>query len=230
MELESKNIIKNTDESSELIRSACTAGYVAPRVLVACEMSGRVREAFNKRGFEAWSCDLVDSEIPGRHYKCDVRDILGLGWDLMIGHPPCTYIANSGVRWLFEKPGRWEQLDDACRFFNTLKNAPIDRICIENPIPHKWGLERIGNKYTQKVQPYYFGDKQKKTTCLWLKNLPLLVATTPELKPPKDKEEAKKWEMVWRMPPGENQAKERSRTFQGIADAMAEQWGNVLTR
>jgi hypothetical protein len=195
------------------------------KVLIACEFSGIVREAFKKKGHDAWSCDLLDTEIQGQHYKGDVLQILNDGWDLMIAHPPCTYIANSGVRWLFEKPGRWQQLEEACLFFKKLLNAPINKICIENPLPHKWGLEKIGKKYTQKIQPYYFGDKQKKTTCLWLKNLPLLISTTPELNPPKNKEDVKKWEMIWRMAPGKNQSKNRSRTFQGIADAMANQWG-----
>ena len=199
------------------------------KVLIACEFSGIVREAFAKRGHDAWSWDLLPSEIPGKHIQGDIRKETRAGfwnyWDILIAHPPCTYIANSGVRWLFEKKGRWQQLDDACNFFKELLYAPIPKICIENPLPHKWGIERIGRKYTQKIQPYYFGDKQKKGTCLWLVNLSPLIPTTPNLKPPKDKEELKKWEMIWRMPPGIDQKKNRSRTFQGIANAMAEQWG-----
>ena len=195
------------------------------RVLIACEFSGVVREAFAARGHDAWSCDLLPTEIPRQHYQGDVLNILDDGWDMMIAHPPCTYIANSGARWLFTKKGRWEQLDEACKFFRYLLEAPILKIAVENPIPHKWGLERIGRKYDQKIQPYHFGDKQKKGTCLWLKNLPKLFPTTPNLTPPKDKEELKRWEMVWRMPPSKDQAKLRSITFAGFANAMAEQWG-----
>lgn len=195
------------------------------KILIACEFSGIVREAFKKQGHDAWSCDLLPTEIPGNHIQDDVLKHLN-GWDMMIAHPPCTYIANSGARWLFEKPGRWEQLKDATDFFKQLLNAPIDKIAVENPLPHKWGTEQIGIKYSQKIQPYQFGEKQKKGICLWLKGLPLL-QPTDVLIPPKDKEELKKWEMVWRAPPGKDQWKNRSRTFTKIADAMAQQWGTA---
>jgi hypothetical protein len=146
------------------------------RILIACEFSGIVREAFKQKGWDAWSCDLLPTEIQGQHIQDDVLKHLEDGWDMMIAHPPCTYIANSGVRWLFEKKGRWKQLDEATDFFNRLLNAPIEKIAIENPQPHKWGTERIG-KYSQKIQPYQFGEKQKKGICLWLKNMPLLQPT-----------------------------------------------------
>lgn len=197
------------------------------RVIVGCEESQIICTAFRARGHEAYSCDIepCSGGHPEWHIQGDVLNHLNESWDLGIFHPVCRFIANSGVRWLFEKAGRWEELDKACEFFKKLLHAPIPKKCIENPVPHKWGAERIGIKYTQKIQPYNFGDKQKKGTCLWLINLPMLVPTTPELKPPKDKMELKKWEMIWRMPPGKDQAKLRSKTFPGIANAMAEQWG-----
>jgi len=197
------------------------------RVFIACEFSQVVCLEFRKRGHEAFSCDLLSCEggHPEWHIQDDCLKHLNDGWDLMIAHPPCTYIANSGARWLFEKEGRWQKLDEACNFFKKLLYAPIPKICIENPLPHKWGTERIGKKYTQKVHPYYFGDKQKKGTCLWLVNLPNLISTTPDLRPPQDKSELKKWEKVWRMPPGKDQAKLRGITFRSMAKAMAEQWG-----
>ena len=194
------------------------------RVLVACEFSGIVRDAFAARGHDAWSCDLLPSERPGNHIQGDVLEVLDQGWDLMIAHPPCTYLANSGCRWLFEKEGRWQQLADGVSFFLALLNAPIPRIAVENPTPHKWATERIGSKHHQRVQPWQFGEPQKKGICLWLKNLPPLIATNIQY-PPTDPEQAKEWERVWREPPGKDQAKNRSRFFPGIAKAMAEQWG-----
>jgi hypothetical protein len=136
-------------------------------------------------------------------------------------------MANSGARWLFEKEGRWKQLDKAVEFFRAFFNA-APKICIENPIPHKWAMERIGKKYSQRIQPYHFGDKQKKGTCLWLNALPQLMPTTPWLRPPKDKESAKAWELIWRAAPGPEQKKIRSKTFPGIAKAMATQWSEDL--
>ena len=201
-----------------------TKRWFEVKVLVACEFSGIVREAFNSMGHDAWSCDFRPSEKEGSHLLGDVIPHLGENWDLMIAHPPCTFIANSGVRWLFEKQGRWEKLREATTFFKEFLNARITRICVENPQPHKWGIELIGRKYDQKIQPWQFGEPQKKGTCLWLKNLPPL-QPTKILIPPKDKLELKKWESVWREPPGENQGKNRSRTFVGIASAMATQWG-----
>jgi len=123
------------------------------KVLIACEFSGIVRDAFAKKGHDAWSCDLLPTEIPGNHIQGDVCDILDDGWDMMIAHPPCTYLANSGVRWLHERPERWEKLKEAADFFRTLLNAPIERICIENPIPHKYAIYLIGRKYDQIIQP-----------------------------------------------------------------------------
>jgi len=144
------------------------------RVLVACEESGTVRDAFRKLGHDAWSCDLIDIDNK-HHLQGDVLEYLDWNWDLMIAHPPCTRLCNSGVMWL-DKRNLWDELKEAWQFFNKLKNAPIERICIENPIPHKYAVEHIG-KYTQLIQPWQFGHGETKATCLWLKNLPLLTPT-----------------------------------------------------
>lgn len=195
------------------------------KVLVACEESQTVCKAFRSRGHEAYSNDIIECSggHPEWHLQMDALEAVKLmDWDLMIAHPPCTYIANSGARWLFEKPGRWDELDAACSFFKSLLDSPIPKKCVENPIPHKWGMERIGTKYHCRVQPWEFGDRQKKATCLWLTNLPPLMPTRIVGPPPKGD---KTWEAVWRCPPGPDQKKIRSRTFPGIANAMAQQWG-----
>lgn len=195
------------------------------RVLIACEFSGIVREAFRKRGHDAWSCDLLESEDESEyHIQWDAAKVsrgwwpwpqFCPSWDLMIAHPPCTYLANSGVRWLHGNEERLRQLDKACVLFNKLKTAPIKHIAIENPIPHKYAVSQIG-KYNQIIQPWQFGHGETKATCLWLKNLPKLVPTNiVEGRTPR----------VHHASPGPDRWKERSRTLQGIADAMAEQWG-----
>lgn len=190
-------------------------------VLVACEYSGIVREAFAKRGHNAISCDFEPSEQPGIHYQGDVNDILWTeDWDLIIAHPPCTYMANSGVRWLYNSDGtlntdRWANLKGATGFFNIFANHPCKKKCIENPIPHKHAQLP---PFTQSVQPYEFGHTTSKRTCLWLYGLPKLTSTKLI---PKDE----RTQDIWLASPGPNRWKERSRTFQGIANAMAEQWG-----
>jgi len=197
------------------------------KVLIACEFSGIVRDAFAKKGHDAWSCDLLPSERPGNHIQGDVCDILDDGWDLMIAHPPCTFLANSGVRWLFQdskymtKELRWDHLREAADFFKRLLNAPIPHIAVENPIPHKYAIELIGKKYDQLIQPYQFGEPYSKATCLWLKNLPPLKST--KIIP---KNQVK--QQVWKEPPSKERWKNRSRTYPGIADAMAEQWGKLI--
>jgi len=189
------------------------------KVLIACEYSGIVRDAFTKAGHEAFSCDLLPTETEGVHYQGDIKDFLyDHKWDLMIAHPPCTYLTNSGVRWLHTRPERWAQLDEGAAFFNFLLNASIYRICIENPIPHKYAVERIGRNYDQIIQPWQFGHGETKATCLWLKNLPKLKPTNIV-----DGREQR----IWKMPPGPDRAKERARFFTGVADAMADQWGNL---
>ena len=137
------------------------------KVLVACEFSGIVRDAFIAKGHDAMSCDILPTESPGPHHRGDVLDIIYDGWDLMIAHPPCTYLTNSGVRWLHTQPGRWDQLRLAGEFFNRLLDAPINKICIENPIPHKYAIECMnGRRYTQLIQPWQFGHGETKATCL----------------------------------------------------------------
>ena len=204
------------------------------RVLVACEYSGTVRDAFIAQGHDAMSCDLLPTDAPnwtydpftklrthhperGSHYQGSVLDVLDDGWDLMIAHPPCTYLTNSGVRWLHTDESRWGKLDEACEFFNRLLDADIPRICVENPIPHKYAVERIGGrKYTQIIQPWQFGHGETKATCLWLKGLQKLTPTNIV-----DGREQR----MWKLPPSEDRWKLRSKTYQGIADAMAQQWG-----
>jgi len=198
------------------------------RVLVACEFSGIVREAFEKLGHDAWSCDLLPSEKPGKHIQGDVRDVLDDGWDLMIAFPPCTFLANSGVRWLWEDSNymlaseRWEKLCEAAKFFKKLLlfNS-IPHIAIKNPIPHKYALAMIGVKYDQVIQPYQFGEPYSKATCLWLRNL-------PKLKPTKFIPKNRVLQQVWKEPPSKERWKNRSCTYPGIAMAMAEQWGKAL--
>ena len=140
------------------------------RVLVACEFSGRVRDAFIKRGHDAWSCDLLPTDVPGPHIQGDVLEVLENGWDMLIAHDPCTYQCNSGVCHLYNKDGtlskkRWESLDESCEFTRKLLKAPIKRIARENPIPHKYAVQRIGKKYDQIIQPYQFGHPERKATC-----------------------------------------------------------------
>jgi site-specific DNA-cytosine methylase len=183
------------------------------KVLVACEFSGRVREAFAKRGHDAWSCDLLPNE-DGRlfHIVGDVTDILGDGWDLMIAHPPCTHLCSSGARWFKDKA---QQQLEAIEFVRLLLDAPIEKIALENPVGV---LSSKVRKPTQIIQPWQFGHGETKATCLWLKNLPKLKPTS--IVPGR---EAK----THRMPPTVDRWKLRSITYQGIADAMADQWGGL---
>jgi len=179
------------------------------KVLIACEFSGVVRDAFAARGHDAWSCDLLPSERPGQHIQGDVLAVIGNGWDLMIAHPPCTHLAVSGARWFNEK--RDEQAT-ALEFVRALMAAPVARWAIENPVSI---ISSRIRKPDQIVQPWQFGHGETKATCLWLHNLPKLTPTNIV-----DGREAR----VHRMPPGPNRWAERSRTFAGIAEAMAEQW------
>lgn len=195
------------------------------RVLVACEYSGTVREAFARLNHDAWSCDILPTDVPGNHYQGDVTDILGDGWDLLIGHPPCTYMTNSGVTWLHRDPERWAKLDEAAAFFLTLWNAPIPRIALENPIMHKYAKERIGGlRQTQTVQPWMFGHTEQKATCLWLKGLSALVPTNDVKAEMLKLSPAERQRLHW-LPPSPDRWKLRSKTYQGLADAMADQWG-----
>ena len=186
------------------------------KVLVACEFSGVVRDAFIEKGHDAISCDLLETELKGPHLKGHVYSALQFDWDLIIAHPPCTYLCNSGVRWLHEIEGRRFDMKLAGIFFKKLLDADCQRICVENPIPHKYALEIIGRKYDQIIQPWQFGHGETKATCLWLKGL-------PELKPTKIVKGRD--QRIHKMSPGEDRGKLRSITYQGIADAMADQWG-----
>ena len=194
------------------------------KILIACEYSGRVRDAFKALGHDAWSCDILPTDSPGQHLQCDITTVLNNGWDLMVAHPPCTYMTNSGVSWLHKDPTRWGKLDEAAAFFKLLMDAPIPRICIENPIMHKYAKERIGwAKQSQIIQPWMFGHMEQKATCLWLKNLPLLVPTN-NVKADMMKLPDNERQRLHYLPPGPNRWKLRSTTFQGIAQAMATQW------
>ena len=195
-------------------------------VLIACEYSGTVRDAFKTKGHYAMSCDLLPTDKPGRHYQGDIRDVLidkSIKWDLMIAHPECTYITNSGVCHLHKDAKRWVDLFNACEFFKLLLNANIDKICIENPIPHKYGASWIGKKYSQIVQPWMFGHMEQKATCLWLKNLPKLTETNNVKKEMMLLPDNVRQRLHY-LPPSPNRWKIRSTTYQGIADAMASQW------
>ena len=184
------------------------------KVLIACEFSGIVREAFKAKGHDAWSCDLLPTEIPGQHIQGDVLEILEDGWDLMIAHPPCTRLCNSGVRWLEERD-LWHDMRCGGLFFRDLMLADIPKIAIENPIPHKYAVKVIGQKYNQIIQPWQFGHGETKATCLWLKNL-------PKLKPTNIVEGRE--QRIFNMPKNADRGRLRSITFPGIAKAMAEQW------
>ena len=191
------------------------------RVLVACEYSGVVRDAFAARGHDAMSCDLLDSSGP--HYKGDVLDILGDNWDLMVAHPPCTHLSVSGARWF---KGKEQEQKDALYFFDRLWRADIPKICIENPV----GIASTAiEKPTQIVHPYHFGEPVSKSTCLWLKGLPKLVPTDivePEWVTFPNGKRQSKWYYETSLAPHDQRGHLRSRTFQGIANAMADQWGN----
>ena len=186
------------------------------KVIIACEYSGIVSKAFRDKGHEAWSCDILPTE--GRklyHFQCKVETVLYGDWDMLIVFDPCTYQCNSGVRWLKSDLSRWNKLIESCKFTTMLLNAPIEKICRENPIPHKYAINLIGRKYDQIIQPWQFGHGETKATCLWLKNLPLLK--------PENIVEGRE-QRIWKMPPRADRSKERSRTYQGIANAMANHW------
>jgi len=192
------------------------------RVLVACEFSGIVREAFTKLGHDAWSCDLLPTELPGKHFECDIFEVIDMDWDLMIAHPPCTYLAVSGNRYYANSDLRKE----AMIFVEKLWEAPIEKIAIENPIGVLSTKSKLG-KPTQYIQPYYFGQPESKNTCLWLKNLPKLIPTRILPLPEKGYWDNQTPSHQNKLGPSPDRAKIRSRTHQGIADSMASQWSNI---
>lgn len=201
------------------------------KVLIACEFSGVVREAFGNMGHDAWSCDLLPTDIAGQHIQGDILSVLHRGWDLMIGHPPCTYLSYAGTaHW--NLPGRCRKRLDALEFFRKLWEAPIEKICIENP---KSCASPTIAKYDQEIQPHYFGDSQLKTTWLWLKNLPHLqhfpedtlfnLATHVDRPEPISIDNTERQKKRYFTDAKIRNPLERSKTFNGIADAMATQWG-----
>lgn len=229
------------------------------KVLVACEFTGTVRRAFDRLGHDAWSCDLRPSEDgSNKHITGDATEVVKWGWDLLIvAHPPCTRLCNSGVRWLKEPPTKlnpahhtleervaylamnreerlafmWQKLDEGAALFSAMWNAPVARVAVENPVMHQYAKDRIENyeEFAQSVQPWQYGDWETKRTCLWLRGLDPLVPTYRTLpdareglgKGPAEKPTAR----VHSLPPGPEREKERSRFFDGIANAMAAQWG-----
>jgi hypothetical protein len=182
------------------------------RVLVACEYSGTVRDAFIAAGHDAMSCDLLPTEKEGPHYQGNVLDILGNGWDLMVAHPPCTHLAVSGARWFKDK---MVEQAEALKFVKVLLDAPVDKIALENPVSI---ISSKIRKSDQVIQPWQFGHGETKATCLWLKNLPKLLPTNVV-----DGRESR----IHKMPPSPNRWKLRSLTYKGIAEAMAQQWGGL---
>lgn len=204
-------------------------------VLIACEFSGVMREAFRARGHRAYSCDLLPAaDGSKRHFQMDVRDLLAgpKQWDLMIAHPPCTYLCNSGVRWLYQggrgqvfDEDRWLAMIDGVQLFKTLLEAPIPLIAVENPVMHRHARVRIGRGPDQIVQPWWFGEEAFKATGFWLKGLKPLEATAKLTPPRPGSEKHKAWSSVHRASPSPDRWKERSITFPGIAAAAALQWG-----
>lgn len=194
------------------------------RVLIACESSGTVRNAFTKAGHDAMSCDLLETQAPGPHYTGPVQDVLNDGWDLMIAHPPCTYLSVSGMHWTTRGLRDPQLTEDALKFALLLFNAPIEKICIENPVSV---ISTRIRKPDQIIQPYQFGHDASKKTCLWLKNLPLLAHT--EYVAPRMVNGKPRWSNQTdsgqnKLPPSKDRWRLRSKTYQGIADAMAKQW------
>jgi hypothetical protein len=203
------------------------------RVLVACEYSGTVRDAFIAAGHDAVSCDLLPTDKVGPHIQGDVLSVLHDGWDMMIAHPPCTRLANSGVRWLTAPPkGKtieqiWSELKEAAVFYVKLRNAPIKFKAIENPVMHRYARELIGFAERQVIQPWWFGEKTFKATGFELHKLPELIPTNKLNPPEKGTAEHKAWSWVHRCPPGPDRWKIRSTTGRGVAQAMAQQWGDI---
>lgn len=214
-------------------------------VLIACEISGIVRDAFLRRGYDAWSCDIQPAETnTNRHIRCDVREILNWGWKLLIvAHPPCTRLCRSGRRWLsgpgdmtppkkLPKGRSWESMKEefeaGVSLFIDCWNAPVPCIAVENPRMHDLAMKRMPPDLPkpQIIQPHWFGDPQYKATGLYLRRLPPLLASNRLPEPERGGEEWRRWNRVHRLGPGADRAKERSRFFPGVAEAMADQWGN----
>lgn len=192
------------------------------KVLVACEYSGRVRDAFLALGHDAVSCDLLPSEAPGPHIQGDVRALLRKSWDLVIAHPPCQFLCNSGVRWLHEREGRWQDMEAGAAFFLQCLHANAPLVAVENPVMHKYARVIVGRGPDFTVQPWQFGDPAKKRTCFWVRGLPPLTPTSGMTAADARAE-------CHLASPGPDRWKERSRTYMGLARAMAEQWGRLTS-
>jgi len=194
------------------------------KVLIACEYSGAVRDAFARLGHDAWSCDLMPSESQGNHLTGDVRPLLKVRWDLIIAFPPCTYLCSSGMHWTVRGLRDPQLTEDALDLVRTLMNADCPRIALENPIGC---ISSRIRKPDHKIQPWQFGHPESKTTCLWLKNLPPLIPTNILTKPPSGRWENQTPSGQNKLGPSKDRWKIRSKTYQGIADAMAAQWGQI---
>ena len=195
------------------------------RALVACETSGAVRRALRRKGVDAWSCDVLpaDDGETLHHIQDKAQHLLGRVWDLVIAHPPCTYLANSGARWLYNADGakneeRWEKMREGAEFFLECLNANADRVAVENPVMHRHAADIIGRRQDFTIQPWQFGDNFKKRTCFWTRGLPRLVPTS-------DLDGSSAYAACHREQPGPDRWKKRSATYPGIADAIADQWG-----
>lgn len=194
------------------------------RVLVACEYSGRVRDAFAARGWDAWSCDFEPTDSPGQHHQGDVRDLLAQRWDMLIAFPPCTYLCSSGMHWTVRGLRDPKLTEEALEFVRLLMEAPIHRIALENPVG---AISTRIRKPDQMIQPWQFGDDASKRTCLWLKNLPQLVPTNVLPMPAAGRWANQTASGQNKLGPSPTRWKERSKTYPGIAAAMAEQWGCI---
>jgi hypothetical protein len=196
-------------------------GAAVKRVLVACEYSGRVRDALRARGIDAVSCDLLPTEAPGPHIVGDVLPLLRQPWAMVIAHPPCTYLCNSGVRWLHERPGRWAEMQRAAQFFLECLNANAPLVAVENPVMHGHAREIVGAAHAFTVQPWQFGDPAKKRTCFWTRGLPPLRPTSAMTGTDARAE-------CHLASPSPDRWKQRSRTYPGIAAAIADQWSSLV--
>ena len=197
------------------------------RVLIACESSGIERDAFIAAGHDAMSADLLPTERLGPHYQGDVLDLISERWDLVVAHPPCTYLANSGVRWLYTEPNRWQHLIDGAAFFRAMFGFNTPRLVVENPIQHKWAKLAHGQgEPSQIVQPWMFGHPETKATCLWLRGVPPLVMTS-DARAEMSALPKSQAQRVHYLSPGPDRWRERSRALPGMAAAMASQWGRI---
>lgn len=205
------------------------------KVLIGCEFSGVVRDAFQRLGHDAWSCDFLETETPGQHYRGDIRDLLKEYWDIFIVHPECRYMANSGAKHLYINckksnginQDRWDKMVNAANFFKDMYNAPVEHVAAENPIMLPYAKEIIGVTQSQIIHPWMFGHLESKSTCLWLRNLPNLKETNNvhEEMMKLSKKDAQK---IHYMSPGPERWKNRSRTYSGIGEAMAKQWSEYV--